>query len=539
MPQSCRTQPAPSPAMRRSIAAALALGLSLAYAGARAQLAYDAAFVSQIVPAFIALQAPAAISITLRNTGTATWYRAEQDVFLSTQEPQDNFFWCIQDNRYNGISGNRVLLPYDVAPGQEVTFDFVVKPMTCRFAATPPLRFRVLSRLYGTFGEETPDPGVVVSNPNVFVSQQVPSVVPAGARILVTQTFRNTMPSTWQTTDGYTLAAAGAAGDTTWGVEPVPLPTAVAPQDTVIFTFYIVAPTTIGTYNFQWRMNDYDGTPFGAVSPATSVQVVAAGPPNYQGLWWNAPVGSESGWGMNFAHQGDTIFATWFTYDAAGDAWWLAMTAPLQLSGVYSGTILAFSGPPFNAVPFSPQAVGSATVGSGTLSFTDANTGTFTYTVNGIAQSKTITRQVFDQLPTCTFGLLGDMTLAYNYQDLWWASPAGSESGWGMNLTHQGNTIFATWFTYSLDGTPLWLSATAPKTAATPATYEGTLYRTSGPPFSAVPFLPAGVTATAVGKATFTFTNGNTGTFAYTVNDVSQSKAITREIFALPGTVCQ
>ena len=37
---------------------------------------------------------------------------------------------------------------------------------------------------------------------------------------------------------------------------------------------------------------------------------------NFQGLWWNAPAGSESGWGINFAHQGDVIFATWFTHDA-------------------------------------------------------------------------------------------------------------------------------------------------------------------------------------------------------------------------------
>ena len=34
--------------------------------------------------------------------------------------------------------------------------------------------------LHGTFGEETPDPQVIVSNPNAFVSQQVPTVVPAG-----------------------------------------------------------------------------------------------------------------------------------------------------------------------------------------------------------------------------------------------------------------------------------------------------------------------------------------------------------------------
>ena len=194
--------------------------------------------------------------------------------------------------------------------------------------------------------------------------------------------------------------------------------------------------------------------------------VVAAGPANYEGLWWNSPAGSESGWGINLAHQDDTIFATWFTYDVAGKAWWLSMTASPTLTGTYTGTLFKDTGPPFNSVPFDPTQVHGTAVGTGTLSFTDPNTGIFTYTVNGITQSKPITRQVFGQPPTCTFGIQSDLTLAYNYQDLWWAAPAGSESGWGVNLTHQGDTIFATWFTYDLDRTPLWLSVTAPKTAA-------------------------------------------------------------------------
>src|SRR5262249_40371998 len=33
-----------------------------------------------------------------------------------------------------------------------------------------------------------------------------------------------------------------------------------------------------------------------------------AAPVNYQGLWWAAPAGSQSGWGLNLAHQGDVIF---------------------------------------------------------------------------------------------------------------------------------------------------------------------------------------------------------------------------------------
>jgi hypothetical protein len=526
-----------APVLLRLIAATPALVSCMLSTALQAQADYSAAFVSQTVPSFIELQKPASVSVTMQNTGTATWYRAEGDVFLATQEPQDNYYWCIQDNRYGSHSGNRVLLPYDVAPNQQVTFNFVVKPLACFFAATSPLRFRMLSQLHGTFGEETPDPKVAVSTATEFVSQQVPATVPVNATILVTVTFKNTTNTTWQTTDGYTLGTAGPTGNTIWSVSPVALPASTAPGATVTFTFYIVAPATVGTYNFQWQMNTPAGAPFGGVSPATNVQVIVAGPANYEGLWWNSPAGSESGWGINFAHQGDIIFATWFTYDITGKGWWLTMTAPLTSTGVYTGTLFKQTGPPFNSVPFDPAQVRSTAVGAGTLTFTDLNTGTFAYTVNGIAQTKTITREVFGQVPTCTFGIQLDLTLAYNYQDLWWAAPAGSESGWGVNLTHQGDTIFATWFTYDLDRTPLWLAVTAPKTAA--GTYSGTLYRANGPSFNAVPFLPANVMATAVGTATFTFTDGNTGTFNYTVNGVTQSKTITREVFATPGTVCQ
>lgn len=495
---------------------------------------YAATFIAQTAPSFIELQTPATISITMQNSGAATW--SAGDVFLATQRPQDNYYWCIQDNPYGSHNGNRVILPSDVAPGAQVTFTFVVKPLACRFAAPSPLQFRMLSQLYGTFGDETPDPEIAVSTAAEFVSQQVPATIPAGARVLVTETFKNTTPATWQVSDGYTLSAV-PSGDMTWTVAPVPLPLAVATGESVRFAFYITAPATVGSYNFQWQMSAPDGTPFGGVSPATNVQVIAAGPANYEGLWWASPAASESGWGINFAHQGDLIFATWFTYDITGKAWWLTMLATLESEGVYSGQLFQETGPPFNSVPFAPAQVRGTGVGNATLTFSDPNSGIFAYTVNGITQTKTITREVFDQLPTCTFGIQADLTLAYNYQDLWWAAPAGSESGWGVNLTHQGDTIFATWFTYDLDRTPLWLSVTAPRTAL--GTYAGTLYRTGGPAFSAVPFDPAQVSGTAVGDATFTFANGNTGTFAYTVNGVAQTKPITREVLVAPGTVCQ
>ena len=44
---------------------------------------------------------------------------------------------------------------------------------------------------------------------------------------------------------------------------------------------------------------------------------------NHQGRGWAAPAGRESGWEINFAHQGDTIYATWFTFAADELASWL------------------------------------------------------------------------------------------------------------------------------------------------------------------------------------------------------------------------
>jgi len=273
----------------------------------------------------------------------------------------------------------------------------------------------------------------------------------------------------------------------------------------------------------------------GAVRAAAAMTGAAI--PNYEGLWWRSPAGSESGWGINLAHQNDVIFATWFTYDATGKAWWLSMTANATTSNIYSGTLYQTHGPAFSAVPFSPAAVTATPVGTGTLTFSDTGNGSFSYTVNGIQQTKPITRQVFGPLPSCAFGSAMPLAQATNYQDLWWAAPAGAESGWGVNFTQQGDTIFATWFTYDTDGSPLWLSATANKSSA--GVFTGTLYRTTGPAFNALPFSPSQVVATPVGTLTLSFASGDTATFAYVVNGVSQSKTITRQVFRTPGTLCQ
>ena len=155
------------------------------------------------------------------------------------------------------------------------------------------------------------------------------------------------------------------------------------------------------------------------------------------------------------------------------------------------------------------------------------------------AKSAKLTLEVFgSKVPTCTWSAQANLAAATNFQDMWWAAPAGVESGWGLNLAHQGDTIFATWFTYGADGNPLWLVFAAPKAATN--VYAGDVYTGTGPAFGTLPFDASQVTKSRVGTATLTFGDGNHATFAYAVNGIVGTKAITREIFgSAGGTVCE
>jgi hypothetical protein len=218
-------------------------------------------------------------------------------------------------------------------------------------------------------------------------------------------------------------------------------------------------------------------------------------------------------------------------------------------AGIYSGSVYQTTGPRFDS-PFVPGGVRVVPVGRGTLTFDGADAGLFSYASiplpgftlpPGIAGVRAIGRQTSRPLPACTFGALADLAQATNYTDLWRASPPGSESGWGSSLAHQGDTIFAAWFTYGVDSLGMWLVANA--TTAGPARYAGTLYRTTGPDFLVRRFDADKVVATPVGAMTIDFADGNRAMFSYTVatggGSVTQSKSITRQVFAAPGTACR
>jgi hypothetical protein len=281
---------------------------------------------------------------------------------------------------------------------------------------------------------------------------------------------------------------------------------------------------------------------FFGMSGAVPAQTAA---PSYQGLWLKTPFASENGAGINFTQQGTNLFATWFTYGTDGAGMWLVMSDGAQSSpGKFAGTLYRTTGPGFNEQTFTPITSSNYTlVGNLTVTFSDANTGSMTTTVNNVTQTRPIGRFIFALAPNCQIG--GAAGTTPNYTDLWWRA-GGTEGGWGVNVVHQGDILFATWFTYEAGGTAsspakgMWLvMSEGDKTAN--GVYTGALQRTTGPnPFdNSVAFDPSKVTQTTVGSATFTFADANHGTFAYTVNGVTQSKPIERLSFSSPVTICK
>src|SRR5512140_1408456 len=98
-----------------------------------------------------------------------------------------------------------------------------------------------------------------------------------------------------------------------------------------------------------------------------------------------------------------------------------------------------------------------------------------------------------------------------NGTDMWF-DPA--ESGWGLNIFHQGDTIFACLFVFGPDGQPRWYVASS-LAGGSDGPYSGALYEGTGPWFGG-PFDPDAVTRRQVGTMTIAMGDA-TGTVAYTV----------------------
>lgn len=135
------------------------------------------------------------------------------------------------------------------------------------------------------------------------------------------------------------------------------------------------------------------------ISPmASSAYTVdtAASPSPITGLWGND---NESGWGAALIQQFDVIFVTMYTYDSAGNpTWYVASNCTISGDGC-QGDLYKVTGGSMPTVTWNGANKAVATAGTISLAFSDNNTGTMNYTINGATGSKAITRSVFRTAP--------------------------------------------------------------------------------------------------------------------------------------------
>lgn len=156
---------------------------------------------------------------------------------------------------------------------------------------------------------------------------------------------------------------------------------------------------TVGSVTLTFSSNSSATVDYtiGAASGRKAItrQPFAAGPSltRYDDLWWGGA--AENGWGLNISQQANTLFAVWYTYDAAGVARWYVMPGGTWSGQRYTGRLYSTKGSAWLGAAYDPSAFVASEAGSLALSFLDRDTALATYSVGGVQQTKALFRQPF------------------------------------------------------------------------------------------------------------------------------------------------
>ena len=111
-----------------------------------------------------------------------------------------------------------------------------------------------------------------------FIGQLVPRSMLTGATMNVNVTMRNTGTTIWSAGNSVFLGSQNPENNSTWGGGRVAMPASIAPGGNATMFFQITAPSTPGSYSFQWRMVQEGVEWFGALTPNVLVNVTAPAP---------------------------------------------------------------------------------------------------------------------------------------------------------------------------------------------------------------------------------------------------------------------
>jgi RHS repeat-associated protein len=171
-----------------------------------------------------------------------------------------------------------------------------------------------------------------------YITQNVPLSMTAGQSYSVSVTMRNSGNTTWTAAKEYKLGSQNPENNATWNSGRVTLGTSVAPGQQYTFSFSIIAPTTAGTYNFQWRMLREYVEWFGATSTNQAVAVSSPTPaPTLAVQRTPSPMTA----GQPFSLTWSSTSATSVSYSCTASGTGFTGSATLAPSGTTTGTASA------------------------------------------------------------------------------------------------------------------------------------------------------------------------------------------------------
>ena len=111
---------------------------------------------------------------------------------------------------------------------------------------------------------------------------------------------------------------------------------------------------------------------------------------DYTGAWYNP---NESGWGVSVVKGASNVLGVIiYHYDPDhSPTWFFVQNGTWQNATTFSGALIRFTGPAYNEA-FSAGTVAYGAVGNATLSFASATEATLSYTVNGLPQTKSLSK---------------------------------------------------------------------------------------------------------------------------------------------------
>jgi photosystem II stability/assembly factor-like uncharacterized protein len=158
------------------------------------------------------------------------------------------------------------------------------------------------------------------------------------------------------------------------------------PVGAITFTFTDGLPSN-GT--MAYTVNGVAGTKsisklyFGSGTPPSST--------NYSDVWWGGP--AQTGWGVALLQEEAVLAGSWYTYNSQGQpVWYLINSGTWTSATSYTAPLTRSTGSPLIGVIYNPALFASTNAGSVTFTFSDANNATMTYAVDGVTQTKSITR---------------------------------------------------------------------------------------------------------------------------------------------------